>query len=68
MEVEVTVILDLPEVNVDLIPELPSPVRLNRHSSIVTPALFLGATQKETPPSHEEARRGKGESQQWGSR
>ena len=49
MEVEVTVILDLPEINVDLVPELPSPVRLNRNSSIMTMALFLGATQKETP-------------------
>ncbi len=54
MEVEVTVILDLPEMNVDLIPELPSPVRLKRDSSIMTLALFLGATQKETPPAEVE--------------
>jgi len=32
MEVEVTVILDLPEMHRDLLPELPSPVRLKRDS------------------------------------
>jgi len=55
MEVAVTVILNLPEVERDLVPELPSPVRLQRHSSIVTLALFLGATQKETPPGEVKA-------------
>jgi len=50
MEVEVTVILDLPEMQRDLLPELPAPVRLKRDTSIMTLALFLEATQKETPP------------------
>jgi len=54
MEFEVTVILDLPEMDRDLIPELPSPVRLERNPSIMTLALFLGATQKETPPAEVE--------------
>ncbi len=40
MEVEVTVILDLPEMQRDLLPELPSPVRLKRDSSIIAFALF----------------------------
>ena len=61
MEFELTVILDLPEMQRDLITELPSPVRLKRNSSIVAFALLLGATQKETPPAEVESRRGEGE-------
>ncbi len=54
MEVKMEVILDLPEMQRDLLPGLPSPVRLDRNSSIMTLALFLGATQKETPPAEVE--------------
>ncbi len=42
------------EMDRDLIPELPSLVRLERNPSIMTLALFLGATQKEPPPAEVE--------------
>jgi len=45
----------------DLLPKLPSPVRLKRDSSIMAFALFLGATQKETPPGEVKAPSGEKE-------
>ena len=51
MEVEVTVILDLPEVHTDQTPHLPLPVVLNRDDSIIALALLLGMIKKEETPS-----------------